>query len=376
MKVCFLDVKASYLELKAEIDDAFGRAISSGEYVLGSEVEKFENAFARYCGTNHCIGVGNGLDALHLILRGFGIGHGDEVIVPANTFIATWLAVTFSGAKPVPVEPQPASYNIDPEKIEMAITSRTRAIIAVHLYGLPAEMEAIQRVAREYRVKVIEDAAQAHGSEYKGRKAGSLADAAAFSFYPAKNLGAFGDAGAITTNDERLANQLRQLRNYGSPKKYLHEIQGFNSRLDPLQAAILQVKLKHLDAWNMRRSEIADRYMSDLSHSPFLLPTIPEYSSSAWHLFVIKCKWRDKLKEYLESRGIETLVHYPIPPHRSGAYSYVNWPSLPIADELANEVLSLPIGPQMGDSDLDRVLAELKRFAKLHSDDRIKAASD
>jgi dTDP-4-amino-4,6-dideoxygalactose transaminase len=259
--VPFLDLGQTYLELKDEIDAAYQRVMRSGWFILGAEVEAFEREWAAYCGARHCVGVGNGLDALHLILRAYGIGAGDEVIVPANTYIATWLAVSHAGASVVPVEPRVATYNLDPERIEAAITTRTRAIIAVHLYGQPAEMDAINDVARKHNLRVIEDAAQSHGAAYHGRRAGGLGDAAGWSFYPGKNLGAFGDAGAITTNDDELAARLRTLRNYGSQVKYVNQVQGYNSRLDELQAAILRVKLPHLDAWNMRRLQIADFYL-------------------------------------------------------------------------------------------------------------------
>jgi len=257
VRVPFLDLKLPHLELQQELESAFRRVLESGNYILGREVEEFEKEFAAYCGVRHCVGVGNGLDALHLILRAYGIGAGDEVIVPSNTFIATWLAVSYAGARPVPVEPIEATYNIDPQRIRDAITPRTKAIIAVHLYGQPADMGAINDIALHHGLKVIEDAAQAHGARYKGIRAGNLGDAAGFSFYPGKNLGAFGDGGAITTNDDSLASQVRILRNYGSQVKYHNEVKGFNSRLDELQAALLRVKLKHLDAWNSSRSRLA-----------------------------------------------------------------------------------------------------------------------
>ncbi len=257
MTIPFLDVGAAYLELQNELDDAYHRVLTSGWYILGEEVEAFEREFAAYCGAKYCIGVGNGLEALHLILRAFQIGEGDEVIVPANTYIATWLAVTYAGATPVPVEPDPGTYNLDPDKIEAAITRRTKAILAVHLYGQTAEMDPINQVAHRYGLKVIEDAAQAQGANYKARKSGTLGNAAGFSFYPGKNLGAYGDAGAVVTNDEGVAERVKMLRNYGSKIKYYNELKGFNSRLDPLQAAFLRVKLKYLDEWNIRRARIS-----------------------------------------------------------------------------------------------------------------------
>ncbi len=264
MTIPFLDVGAAYMELQNELDDAYRRVLASGWYILGEEVEAFEREFAAYCGAKYCVGVGNGLEALHLILRAFQIGEGDEVIVPANTYIATWLAVTYAGATPVPVEPAPGTYNLNPDKIEAVITRRTKAILAVHLYGQTAEMDPINQVANRYGLRVIEDAAQAQGANYKTRKSGALGDAAGFSFYPGKNLGAYGDAGAAVTNDEEVAGRIKMLRNYGSKVKYYNELKGFNSRLDPLQAAFLRVKLKYLDEWNFRRAKIAKVYLEQL----------------------------------------------------------------------------------------------------------------
>jgi len=366
MKVPFLDLKAAYQELRAELDAAYRRVMESGWYILGEEVEAFEREFAAYCGVKHCIGVGNGLDALHLILRGCGIGPGDEVIVPANTFIATWLAVSYAGAVPLPVEPNERTYNIDPQRIEAAITPRTRAIMPVHLYGQPADMDPILQIARQHGLKVIEDAAQAHGACYKGRRAGSLGDAAGFSFYPAKNLGAFGDAGAVVTNDDELADKVRILRNYGSRLKYYNEVKGFNSRLDPLQAAFLRVKLKYLDEWNERRRAVARRYLEELADIPELtLPFVPEWAEPVWHLFVVRHPRRDELQEYLARAGIGMLIHYAVPPHRSGAYAEPgrtddNWP---VTEQIANTVLSLPIGPHLEQQMQQEVISVLKAFA-------------
>lgn len=310
----FLNLRAPYRELQAELDAAYRRVMESGWYILGEEVEAFEAEYAAYIGVQHCVGVGNGLEALHLILRAYGIGPGDEVIVPANTYIATWLAVCYAGATPVPVEPVERTYNIDPARIETAITPRTRAIVAVHLYGQPADMDQINEIARRYGLKVIEDAAQAHGARHKGRRAGALGDAAGWSFYPGKNLGAFGDAGAVTTDDSDLAYRVRILRNYGSEVKYYNEFKGFNSRLDPLQAAFLRVKLAHLDDWNDRRQQIADLYLKALAASDLILPVTPAWAESAWHLFVVRCWRRDQLQRYLADQGIGTLIHYPVPP--------------------------------------------------------------
>ncbi len=360
MKVPFLDLQALYLELQDALDAAYRRVMTSGRYILGEEVAAFESAFAGYCHVKHCVGTGNGLDALHLILQAMDIGPGDEVIVPAHTFIATWLAVTLAGATPVPVEPQETTYNIDPQKIEAAITSRTRAIIAVHLYGQPADMDPIVEIARRHRLRVIEDAAQAHGARYKGKRTGGLGDAAAFSFYPGKNLGAFGDGGAITTSDDELAERVRSLRNYGSPMKYHHEMKGWNSRLDELQAAFLRVKLERLDAWNDRRRLLASRYLEGLQKfSEIVSPWVPDWAEPAWHLFVIRVGDREHVQRALAEQGIETLIHYPVPPHKQGAYGEMRERSYPVTERLHAQVLSLPMGPTMTEADVDRVLEAL-----------------
>jgi len=335
--------------------------LASGNLILGPEVEAFEAEFAAYCGTRHCVGVGNGLDALHLILRAWGIGAGDEVIVPSNTYIATWLAVTHAGATPVPVEPLAATCNLDAQRLAAAITPRTRAIIAVHLYGQPADMDAINAVARQHGLKVIEDAAQAHGARYHGRRAGNLGDAAAFSFYPGKNLGALGDGGAITTNDAQLADQLCAWRNYGSRSKYHNTFKGFNSRLDELQAALLRVKLAHLDAWNATREQLAQTYLAELANSALVLPVVPPWASPVWHLFVVRTDQRDALQQQLAQGGVGTLVHYPIPPHLQPAYADAGFQpgDFPIAEQLHREVLSLPLYPQLGPAAQQRVIAAL-----------------
>lgn len=350
MKIPFLDLKAPYLELKDELDAAYRRVMESSWFILGKEVEAFEREFAAYCGVRHCIGVGNGLDALHLILRAYDIGEGDEIIVPANTYIATWLAVSYSGAVPVPVEPDEKTYNINPDFIGKAITKKTKAIIPVHLYGQPADMDSINDIAKKYGLKVIEDAAQAHGAKYKGRRAGGLGDAAGFSFYPGKNLGAFGDSGAITTNDNELADKVKLLRNYGSRIKYYNEVKGFNSRLDELQAAFLRVKLKKLDKWNRRRSKIAVQYISGLKEmKDLMLPYVPEWAEPVWHLFVVSNKERDKLQAYLTEAGIGTMIHYPIPPHLQEAYTDLGCRpgDFPVAERISKEVISLPMGPHL-----------------------------
>ena len=368
--VPFLDLKATYLEIKDELDEAYQRVMNSGWYILGRETGAFEQEFAAYCGTRHAIGVGNCLDALHLILRGYDIGVDDEVIVPANTYIATWLAVSYAGARVVPVEPRERTYNIDPRLIEAAITPRTKAIIAVHLYGQPADMDQIREVAAPHGLKVIEDAAQAHGARYRGRRAGSLGDAAGWSFYPGKNLGAYGDAGAITTDDDRLADRIRELRNYGSKQKYYNSYKGFNSRLDELQAALLRVKLKRLDEWNARRLKVASAYLDRLTYlerlegTGLILPIVAEGAEPVWHQFVIRTTRRDDLQEHLGGAGIDTLIHYPVPPHLQAAYSEMalSRGCFPVTEAIHSEVLSLPIGPHMPESNLSRVVHALHSF--------------
>lgn len=354
----FLDLKSAYVELKGEIDKAVARVLASGWYIGGPEVEAFEQEYAAYCGASHAVGVGNGLDALELALRAMDVAPGDEVIVPSNTYIATWLAVTHCGATPVPVEPLEGTHNLDPRSIEDAITSRTKAILPVHLYGQPADLDPILEVARRRGLRVLEDAAQAHGARYKGRRVGAGGDAVAWSFYPGKNLGALGDAGAVTTNDAKIADRIRIMRNYGSRTKYLNETLGYNSRLDPLQAAVLRVKLKHLDAWNARRAEIATRYLAGLQDTGLILPEVPAWAEPAWHLFVIRTRARTALQQHLEQSGIGSLVHYPIPPHRQQAYrdAEVAGAALPVADRLAAEVLSLPMGPHLSPDDARAVV--------------------
>lgn len=365
MKIPFLDLSSPYQELRNELDAAYLRVMESGWYILGDEVDAFEKDFSAYCGARHCIGVANGLDALHLILRAYGIGDGDEVIVPSNTYIATWLAVSYAGARPIPVEPDPATYNIDPAQIESAITPRTRAILAVHLYGQTADMDAILAIARRHNLKVIEDAAQAHGATFKQKQAGALGDAAGWSFYPGKNLGAFGDAGAVTTNDDQLADRIRVFRNYGSRVKYFNEIKGYNSRLDPLQAAFLRVKLKHLNDWNSRRRHVAQQYVASLSDLPALnLPYVPEWADPSWHLFVIRHSQRDALQKHLEDNEIGTLIHYPIPPHLSDAYHDAGYKKgdFPVAENIAQTVLSLPMGPHLTTHQTDQVISVIRAF--------------
>lgn len=362
--VPFQDFRAPYLELKEEFDAAYFRFMESGWFVLGNEVASFEEEYAAYCESAYCVGVGHGLDALHLALRALDCGPGDEVIVPSNTYIATWLAVTQVGAVPVPVEPDPATFNIDPAQIEAAITPRTKVILAVNLYGQPCDYDAIIEIAHKHGLKVAIDNAQAHGARYKGRRVGGIADIECHSFYPSKNLGAYGEAGAITTQDAGLADRVRVLRNYGSRVRYQNEVPGYNSRLDELQAAFLRVKLRKLDEWNARRTAIAQQYLSDLRPlaSDLILPSVPEWAAPVWHLFVIRHPQRDTLQKHLADHGIQTIIHYPIPPHLSGAYgkaeigklkaedpklqnSKTSPSAFPIAEQLADEILSLPISP-------------------------------
>jgi dTDP-4-amino-4,6-dideoxygalactose transaminase len=364
-EVPFLELRQTYLEIKDELDAAYHRVMDSGWYILGKEVEAFEAEFAAYCGTKHCVGVGNGLEALELVLRVYGIGPGDEVIVPANTYIATWLAVSTVGATVVPVEPDHGTYNINPGCIEAAISPKTKAVLPVHLYGQPADMRSINEIARRHGLKVIEDAAQAHGARYLDRRAGNLGDAAGWSFYPTKNLGAYGDAGAVTTNDDELAGRVRLLRNYGSNRKYYNDEQGINSRLDELQAALLRVRLQHLDEWNSRRARIAARYLEELQGTELMLPAVCEGADPVWHLFVVRTKRRDNLQAALKSMGVSTLVHYPVPPHLQKAYSDLALPagSLPITEAIHREVLSLPIGPHLSEAHQAQVVQAMKSAA-------------
>jgi dTDP-4-amino-4,6-dideoxygalactose transaminase len=349
MTVPFLDLRAAYLELKPEIDAATARVLDSGWYILGPEVEAFETEWADYCEAAHAVGLANGLDALTLALRALNVGAGDEVIVPSNTYIATWLAVSGVGATPVPVEPDPATHNIDVARIEAAITPRTRVILPVHLYGQPADMDPILALARTHKLRVIEDAAQAHGARYKGKRIGAHGDLVCWSFYPGKNLGALGDAGAVTTDDADLAERVALLRNYGSRQKYVNEEAGVNSRLDPLQAAILRVKLGVLDEWTERRRAVAATYDASLADSGLTLPHVPDWAEPAWHLYVVRSPERDALQARLQEAGVGTLIHYPIPPHMQTAYAGLGMApeTLPRAGRLAGEVLSLPMGPHL-----------------------------
>ncbi len=362
MSIPALDMKTPYLELKAELDDAYFRFMESGWYVLGEKTEAFECEYARYCGTRYCVGLSSGLDALHLALLAVGVGGDDEVIVPSNTYIATWLAVTYAGGKPVPVEPDMRTWNMDPGLVAAAITPRTKAILPVHLYGQPADMDPIMEIAQSHGLKVIADNAQSQGARYRGRRAGSLGHAAGHSFYPGKNLGAFGEGGAVTTDDADVAEKIRTLRNYGSQVKYHNKYKGFNSRIDELQAAFLRVKLRHLDAWNQRRAERAEQYLEGLGDCPdVILPFVPDWAKPVWHQFVIRHQARDEVQQKLRAAGIGSLVHYPIPPHLSEAYSDMGYGqgAFPVAEELARTVLSLPMGPHLTAEQVTAVLEQI-----------------
>jgi len=350
--------------INKELKEATNRVIDSNWYILGKEVESFEREFANYLGVKYCIGVGNGLEALHIILRAYGIGEGDEVIIPSNTYIATALAVSYAGAIPIMVEPDERTYNINPDLIKEKITKKTKAIMPVHLYGQACDMDPINEVAKKYNLKVIEDSAQAHGAKYKGRKCGALGDAAGFSFYPTKNLGALGDAGAITTNDKELAEKVKVLRNYGSERYYYNKYMGFNSRLDEMQAAILRVKLRHLKEFNKERKIIAQLYLNDLEDANLILPYVPEWAEPVWHQFIIRTKNRDELQEYLKSKGIGTLIHYPLPIHLQEAYKHLGYKKgdFPIAEKIANEVLSLPMWVGLKREEIEMICRGIKNY--------------
>ena len=359
-----LDVRSINLRDGAAFQKALERVLQSGQFILGPELEAFEREFSSYCGVAHCVGVGNGLDALHLTLRAWDVGPDDEVIVPANTYIATWLAVTHTGATPVPVEPRLDTYNLDPDLVERALTLRTKAIIVVHLYGQPADMDPIAALARANGIRILEDAAQAHGALYKGRRAGSLGDAAGFSFYPSKNLGALGDGGAVTTNDAALAGRLRSLRNYGSARKYANQFAGFNSRLDELQAAFLRIKLKAIDADNELRRLRAGQLLLALANADVVLPKVPAWAKPVWHQFVVRHSERDRLIQHLAGLGVDAAIHYPVPPHFQRAYSDTALARLhfPITEKIHREVLSLPLHSSAADDAAERIASALLSF--------------
>ncbi len=363
MSVTFLALADQVRELRPQLDAAMARVLDSGWFLLGRELEAFEAEFAAYTEAKHCLGVANGLDALHLALRACGIGPGDEVLVPSNTYIATWLAVSQVGAVPVPVEPVVATCNLDPARLVAAITPRTRAVMPVHLYGQPCDLDAILAVTRPRGLRVIEDAAQCHGARWRGQRLGAHGDVVAWSFYPTKNLGALADGGAVTTDDAQLADRIRVLRNYGQRERYICEVQGLNSRLEELQAAVLRVKLAHLDAWNARRTAIAARYLRELAGVPGLtLPTVAAGAEPVWHLFTVRHARRDVLKAKLAEAGVQTIVHYPVPPHRQQAYAGLGLAagSLPIAEAIHRDILSLPIGPHLSPDDAGQVIAAVQ----------------
>lgn len=352
-----LDLTAQYSSIKHEIDEAIARVIEKSDFILGTELELFEAEFGEFCEVKHCVSVDSGLSALELVLRAWGIGPGDEVITAANTFIATALAISNTGATPVLVDVDPQTNNIDLGAVRSAITSHTRAVVPVHLYGAPAEMDGINAIAAQYDLAVLEDACQAHGARYKGRRAGSLGHAAAFSFYPGKNLGAYGDGGAIVTNDAALARHLRAMRNYGQQSKYVHCTKGFNRRLDTLQAAVLRVKLRHLDRWNAMRDHHARDYGELLYGASVMLPHVPNHIRSSWHLYVIRSSFRNTIKNHLESHGISTGLHYPTPIHLQTAYADAGYRKgeFPVTERLANEILTLPMYPELDQPALERI---------------------
>lgn len=361
MKIPFVSFDPMHKEIEEEILNKFKEVYERNWFIQGEEVNNFEEEFAKFCGTNYCIGCGNGLDALYLILRGYDIGAGDEVIIPSNTYIATALAVSYTGATPIFVEPNLLTYNINPVLIEKAITSKTKAIIVVHLYGQPADMDAINEISKKHNLKVIEDSAQSHGALYKGIKVGSLGDASGFSFYPGKNLGALGDGGAVVTNNKELADRIRALGNYGSDKKYHHIFKGTNSRLDEIQAAFLRIKLKNVNNWNDERRKIAEKYLIGINNPNIVKPLEADYAKHVWHLFVVRTSKRDKLKKYLDENGIGTTVHYPIPMHLQGAYEelQISRGMLPIAEKISNEVISLPMWYGMQDKEIEYIIDKL-----------------
>ncbi len=362
-RVPYLDLGAAYRELQDALEPAILALLRSGRYIGGEEVGGFERDFAAYVGAGHCVGVGNGLDALRLALLAMGAGPGDEVIVPSNTCIATWLAVSHCGATPVPVDPRPGSYVVDARDVEAAIGPRTRVILPVHLYGFTADTGAMMEVAARHGVLVLDDAAQAHGARVRGARVGAMAHATAWSFYPSKNLGALGDAGAVTTDDAALAETVRLLGNYGSRIRNVHECVGANSRLDPVQAAVLRVKLRHLDEWNERRLRVAAAYAAGLAGSGLELPAVPAWCDPIWHIYPVRHAERDRLREELAAAGVETLVHYPVPPHLQGAYASLGYGagSFPVAEDQAATIFSLPMGPQLPLESAEEVVRALRR---------------
>lgn len=358
----FLDLKKINNRYREEIDSRIKDILDKGWYLQGEENENFTKNFANFCGTKFALGVANGLDALNLIIKAYGFGNGDEIIVPANTYIATILAISENGCIPILVEPDIKTYNINPDSIEEKITSKTKAIMVVHLYGQAVQMEKIWKIAKKYNLKIIEDSAQAHGAIYQENRTGNLGDASGFSFYPGKNLGCMGDGGAVTTNDEELFNKIKAIANYGSDRKYHHIYKGVNSRLDEIQAAVLDIKLKHLDSDNNKRREISKYYRENIKNSKIILPETYDEKSHVWHIFAVRTQNRDEFQKYLTEKGIQTIIHYPTPPHKQGAYKEWNNLSFPITEEIHNTILSLPISPVMTDSEIEKVVEVVNEY--------------
>lgn len=358
----FLDLKKINNRYREEIDSRIKNILDKGWYLQGEENENFTKNFANFCGTKFALGVANGLDALNLIIKAYGFGNGDEIIVPANTYIATILAISETGCIPILVEPDIKTYNINPDSIEEKITSKTKAIMVVHLYGQAVQMEKIWKIAKKYNLKIIEDSAQAHGAIYQENRTGNLGDASGFSFYPGKNLGCIGDGGAVTTNDEELFNKIKAIANYGSDRKYHHIYKGVNSRLDEIQAAVLDIKLKHLDSDNNKRREISKYYRENIKNSKIILPETYDEKSHVWHIFAVRTQNRDEFQKYLTEKGIQTIIHYPTPPHKQGAYKEWNNLSFPITEEIHNTILSLPISPVMTDSEIEKVVEVVNEY--------------
>lgn len=360
--ISFLDLAQINNRFRAEIDFRFKEILDKGYYLQGEQNELFSKHFAAYCGTKYALGVANGLDALNLIIRAHGFGPGDEIIVPANTYIATILAITENGCAPVLVEPDIKTYNIDPDKIEAAITPKTKAIMVVHLYGQAVQMQKVWAIAEKYNLKVFEDCAQAHGAVYQDRRAGNLSDAGAFSFYPGKNLGCMGDGGAVVTNDEEVYLKVKALANYGSDRKYHHIYKGTNSRLDELQAAVLDVKLPHLDADNARRREIASYYRKNITNPLITLPQTYDEQAAVWHVFAVRTRERDRFQQYLADKGVQTIIHYPTPPHKQQAYTEWNNRSYPVSEEIHRTIISLPISPVLTDAEAKEVVRIVNEY--------------
>lgn len=358
----FLDLKKINNRYREEIDSRIKNILDKGWYLQGEENENFTKNFANFCGTKFALGVANGLDALNLIIKAYGFGNGDEIIVPANTYIATILAISENGCIPILVEPDIKTYNINPDSIEEKITTKTKAIMVVHLYGQAVQMEKIWKIAKKYNLKIIEDSAQAHGAIYQENHTGNLGDASGFSFYPGKNLGCIGDGGAVTTNDEEFFNKIKAIANYGSDRKYHHIYKGVNSRLDEIQAAILDIKLKHLDSDNNKRREISKYYRENIKNSKIILPDTYDEKSHVWHIFAVRTQNRDEFQKYLTEKGIQTIIHYPTPPHKQGAYKEWNNLSFPITEEIHNTILSLPISPVMTDSEIEKVVEVVNEY--------------